>query len=171
MKDSKYFPFPRRPECYICYEKVTGTVQRAFRHKLVTGTDLPKATRKKQPYVCTNCWYESAKQFAKCPSCGGTTAYVQEVRTPTKTTKSVAKKKSVPKPASIVAVDQNELENYLRVHLATRSPINIRYQSQRQNSANKWRDLIVISYDHTYITVDYSGTPYRYRRDRVVEIR
>jgi hypothetical protein len=94
------------------------------------------------------------------------------VSTPVKTVKTVPKKKPAPKPASIVAVDANELENYLRLHVANRSPINIRYQSQRQNSANKWRDLYVISFDHTYITVDgYNGTPYRYRRDRVVEIR
>lgn len=97
---------------------------------------------------------------------------MQEASSPIKTVKTVPKKKPAPKPESIVAVDATELENYLRIHVTNRSPINIRYQSQRQNSANKWRVLSVISFDHTYITVNgYNGTPYRYRRDRVVEIR
>lgn len=97
---------------------------------------------------------------------------MQETSTPSKTAKTVPKKKPAPKAVSIAAVDANELENYLRIHYANRLPIQIRYQSQRQNSANKWRDLSVISFDHTYITVSgYNGTPYRYRRDRVVEIR
>jgi len=178
VKDSKFFPFPRRPECYICYEKVTGTVQRAFRHKLVTGTDLPKGSRvpksssKKQRYVCTNCWYESAKQFAVCPNCSGTTTYVQEASTPTKPVKTAPKKKPAPKSTSVNSVDAIELENYLRRQLASRLPANIRYQSQRKNSANKWRSLSIISYDSTYITVQgYDNIPCKYRRDRVVEIR
>lgn len=69
------------------------------------------------------------------------------------------------------SVDNAVLEQYLRSKISNRQPIIIRYQSQRKNSAKKWRSLSVISYDSTYITVQgYDNVPYKYRRDRVVEI-
>ena len=34
MKEPSLFPYKTRSECYLCYEKVTGTTLHAFREKL-----------------------------------------------------------------------------------------------------------------------------------------
>ena len=96
------------------------------------------------------------------------TSYASTVKPKAK--KKVAKKKVA---APIYdSVDQNEFEQYLRQKVANRQPVNIRYQSQKKNSANKWRLLYLSSYDTTYLlAASEGGFPYRYRRDRVVEYK
>lgn len=109
-----------------------------------------------------------------CPNCGSGIVYIKDEQATTTqpAAKPPIKKKSSNPSSDIVAVDHVILEDYLQTHHSRKTMINIRYQSQRQNSANKWRLLNVISFDNTYIAVEgYDGTPYRYRRDRVVEIR
>ncbi len=92
----------------------------------------------------------------------------KEAIKPKKTTTKKAKATVTP----LVSVSEVELGAYLALQISRRAPIQIRYQSQRKNSANKWRLLSVTSYDSIYITVEgYNGIPYKYRRDRVVEIR
>ena len=89
--------------------------------------------------------------------------------------KPKAKKKAVKKKITAPvydSVDQNEFEQYLKQKVAYRQPVNIRYQSQRKNSAKKWRLLYLSGYDTTYLlAASESGIPYRYRRDRVVEYK
>ncbi len=89
-----------------------------------------------------------------------------------KSTKKTAKSKQVTQNVVPLPVDPDQLKDYLTKRIANGSNINIRYQSQRQNSAKKWRSLYPISFDQTYIFVDgYDGYPHRYRLDRVVEIK
>jgi predicted RNA-binding Zn-ribbon protein involved in translation (DUF1610 family) len=161
VKDSKLYPFPRRPECYLCYEKVTGRYLQSFRKKLGLGSVLRP---KQQRHICIICQYESAEQLFECPNCKGTIFYVKEGKPPVRAPKTSL----VRKEAQLTAVDRATLENYL----TTRRTIRIRYKSQRQNSANNWRLLNVVDYDDTYIRVrGFGNVLYKYRRDRVLEIR
>ena len=41
------------------------------------------AAKSKNVYVCSECGYESAKWYGKCPSCGEWNTLVEQVATPT----------------------------------------------------------------------------------------
>ena len=70
-------------------------------------------------------------------------------------------------------VDQKSFEQYLLQQSKNNQPIQIRYQSMRKNSANRWRTLYVFSFDDVYIraTTEPGEMAYNYRRDRVVEFK
>lgn len=173
IKQSKFFPFPKRQECYICYEKVTGTYQKAFRQKLGLDTGKPGVRKAITRFVCTVCWQESPEPPCNnCKSQSGyvvPSGYVSSVKAQPKPKKPV---KKTLKPVAYDAIDQNLFEQYLRTKTSLRQPVTIRYQSQRKNSAKKWRVLYLAGYDATYLlAASESGVPYRYRRDRVVEYK
>ena len=68
-------------------------------------------------------------------------------------------------------VDQNRFDWYLSSRIG--QTIKIRYQSTRSGSARSFRELRLYKYDATYLYAAKQGVdrPYRYRRDRVVEVR
>lgn len=171
VKESKFFPFPKRQECYLCYEKVTGTYQKAFRMKI--GVDysggsarsIRYSQSKNKIYRCSSCRRESNQAFILCTNCGTYNSAETIV------TGTIVKKKTTTS-SGVKAVDPERLEAYLQSCDAYGKPIVIRYQSKRKNSANHWRTIYMDGYNDTYITVrNNDNIPIRYRRDRVVEIK
>ena len=69
-------------------------------------------------------------------------------------------------------VNQDDFGNYLASHVG--NVINVRYQTPRANSANRWRPISLVKYDETYFYADAANDRdylIKYRRDRVVEFR
>ena len=176
IKDSALFPFVRRPECYICYEKVTGTYQRAFRTKMGLLTPKDNSYRNQEQankrYVCKNCWVESTDPSSNCHECDSADSYTDEMSKENTQTTSEPTTKEPTTVSGTTPVDHSVLEAYLESKLARQMPIEIRYQSRQEDSADQWRLIQVTRYDDTYITSESSnGKPYTYRRDRVIEIK
>lgn len=68
-------------------------------------------------------------------------------------------------------VDQNAFGAYLQTRVGRN--INVRYQTPRAGSSDRWRSIKLVKYDTTYFYADDTtrGYPIKFRRDRVIEFR
>ncbi len=66
-------------------------------------------------------------------------------------------------------VNQDDFTRYLQSRGS--GVIRMRYQSARAGSAKYWRNVKLVKYDDTYLYVEGTDYPIKFRRDRVVEFQ
>ena len=73
------------------------------------------ASKTKVQYVCTECGFESAKWYGKCPSCNAWNTMEEEVRNTTTTAKrihSAVGSGIIAKPVGLHEIDSTEEQRY-----------------------------------------------------------
>jgi hypothetical protein len=151
VRDSALFPYKSRPECYSCYEKVTGTTLHAFRQKVNRQKKVAATTW----YKCSSCDSIHPNWSGRCPACGewSTLSAVQSNGQP-----PVAKKSKFSPEVSREYVVQ-----YLQYRAASNQPIKIYYKDDRT-----FRIFYSYTFDDTYLHIPSTkGYTYKYLIDKI----
>ena len=76
--------------------------------------NLYMAQRSKSVYVCSNCSYESAKWYGKCPSCGEWNTMEEQASVPVKGKSSISSRGIPIAPVQKLNEINSDIENRLR---------------------------------------------------------
>ena len=155
------FPFESRPECYLCYEKVTGRTLRTFRSTIYRYTHPPeKTTYIEFKWKCSNCGSLYEDWFGRCNACGEWNT-MQETNDASPSMPKIQRASRTKKFSQEVSRDY--IMQYLKSKSVMKQPIKIYYKDDKT-----FRVFYSYSFDNTYLRVPSThGYDYKYLIDRI----